>query len=116
MLKEIIRKLKTPLVPFTLYDQIREQSADLVDNLEAIKDLLHRLPRLNRECLIYLLRFFNQVAQHADKNLMNTHNLSVVNAPNVFRPENYTVVDMQFAGNFTKVFQKMIEESDMLAQ
>ena len=37
--------------------------------------------------LKYLCQFLKEVSEHADKNRMNTHNLSVVFTPNIIRPE-----------------------------
>lgn len=51
--------------------------------------------------LKYICKFLKQVSEHASKNRMNTHNLSVVFTPNMIRAEE--VPNSSSSGNYVNV-------------
>jgi RhoGAP domain len=90
VLKQFVRELADPLFTFQLFkDFIVLGDASRVNTLEglqAIAEVLRRLPPANWESIYVLFAFLKRVAQHSEKNKMNPANLATVFGPNVFRP------------------------------
>eukprot|EP00002_Diphylleia_rotans_P017034 TRINITY_DN3305_c0_g1_i17.p1 TRINITY_DN3305_c0_g1~~TRINITY_DN3305_c0_g1_i17.p1 ORF type:complete len:1772 (-),score=339.58 TRINITY_DN3305_c0_g1_i17:1837-7152(-) len=89
VLKHYIRNMKEPLATFQLYDEFIK-AADVRDReemVQAIKKLVNKLPSYNRVFLQELCLFLSQVAEHSSVNKMNSSNLAIVFAPNIFRTQ-----------------------------
>lgn len=71
-LKEILRELTSPVIPFENYPSFRDLSKTLTpqQKLKEIVMLLRDLPELNRATLLYLARFFHEVSTYSADNLM----------------------------------------------
>jgi hypothetical protein len=82
------------------------------DQLEKLKEILHRLPKKNYNTLKFLIEHLDRIHQHAEHNKMTAHNLAVVFGPNLLRPlvESHL---MQSAESYA-VIQLMIENCSAL--
>ena len=52
------------------------------------------MPELNKNVLFFLLKFFEKVIDHKDKNKMNSYNLAVCFSPCLLKPANYGLDDL----------------------
>lgn len=115
-LKEIMRELTEPVVPFENYPAFRDLPKSLKpeDKVEYIVRELRSLPELNRSTLLYLARFFTEVATHSVDNLMNQYNLAVIITPNLFRSRELTQKDLLNHGTLTDVFTLIMHNIDSI--
>jgi hypothetical protein len=74
-----------------------------------LKDICTRLPPINRNVFIFIIKFFRKVIAEAEHNRMTLHNLATVVTPNLFRPFELTPNDLIFAGHLVGTFKIMIE-------
>ena len=84
VLKRFFRELPQPVLTRSLYVEFMscmEAAEEL--RLERVKDLVGRLPELNRNMLGLLVPFLGRVAQHASENFMTAENLGVVFGPSL---------------------------------
>ena len=63
-----------------------DESAELAEQLSALKRVVERLPQSNQGLLEYLCSFLLRVGDASDTNRMTPANLSIVFAPNILRP------------------------------
>lgn len=61
------------------------------DKLNELAEYLMLMPLLNRNTLLFIVRFFRKVAVYEDKNKMTAYNLAVVITPNVFRSKELSI-------------------------
>eukprot|EP01104_Vermistella_antarctica_P017662 TRINITY_DN629_c0_g2_i1.p1 TRINITY_DN629_c0_g2~~TRINITY_DN629_c0_g2_i1.p1 ORF type:complete len:1288 (+),score=376.29 TRINITY_DN629_c0_g2_i1:362-4225(+) len=91
VLKLWIRKLPTPLVPFSSYDNFVEcVDADSEKKKESVNEEIMRhnisqLPDANRLVLIHLIKFIVFVSQSHEQNKMNRYNLAIIFSPSILR-------------------------------
>jgi len=90
VLKQYLRKLPEPLIPYDHYANFVRAGAQFKtsdpNRLEAFRGMMHTLPRENLALLKYLCRFLLNVSRHAEFNKMSSDNLAIVFAPNLLRP------------------------------
>jgi len=84
ILKQFLRSLKEPLIPFDKYDQLLE-CQDSENPLESLKQLLFELPETNFNILKRLMRLLVKVAAFSNVNKMTPSNLAIVIGPNLPR-------------------------------
>ncbi|KAG0249261.1 hypothetical protein BG011_009452 [Mortierella polycephala] len=87
VLKQYLRSLPQPLIPFDLYADFIE-SISLPHNevkMQTFRDLLDRMPLAYYTTLKVLLEHLTRVRRHDNINLMNAKNLSVVFGPTLMR-------------------------------
>jgi len=77
--------------------------------LEAYKDLIEKLPEINRNTLRVLLSHLNNVAHHESANDMSRHNLAIVFGPTLMEPQ---TVDEQ--NNYGHTSQEIACVEDLL--
>lgn len=65
--------------------RVHTESKDGTELVEALKEVLHRLPDDNYNILSYLLHFLSRVAAHSQWNHMTSENLATVFGPCIFR-------------------------------
>jgi len=89
LLKLFLRDLPEPLFPFEAFDlcidvekRYREDQ-DLQSWISSTKNIIAQFPPSHRLLLQELCLFLKEVAQHADKNSMNTANLATCFGPNL---------------------------------
>ncbi|XP_061857985.1 arf-GAP with Rho-GAP domain, ANK repeat and PH domain-containing protein 3 isoform X3 [Colius striatus] len=89
VLKRFFRELEDPVFTLELHPQWKE-AADIPSKpqrLERYKELIQRLPRLNRKTLAALIGHLYRVQKCADLNQMSTKNLSLLFAPSLFQTD-----------------------------
>ncbi|KNC48942.1 uncharacterized protein AMSG_04687 [Thecamonas trahens ATCC 50062] len=87
-LKDYLRELPTPLIPYELYPVCIDMQRTVNDpdaKRDAVRELMQSLDPLARTTLKYLLSFFRKVSQHSDDNLMTPSNIALVIGPNILR-------------------------------
>uniref|UniRef100_A0A8C3K851 ArfGAP with RhoGAP domain, ankyrin repeat and PH domain 3 n=1 Tax=Calidris pygmaea TaxID=425635 RepID=A0A8C3K851_9CHAR len=82
VLKRFFRELEDPVFTLELHPQWKEAAVSSV-----YKELIHRLPRLNRKTLAALIGHLYRVQKCADLNQMSTKNLSLLFAPSLFQTD-----------------------------
>ncbi len=83
------RELPDAVIPASkmsefLHLQQTSPSEPSLDDLSALKALIHTLPPPNYATLKYLIQHLAKVAQHRDMNKMTPVSLSIVFGPNIF--------------------------------
>lgn len=93
--KQYLRYLDDPVVPFNFYDEFI--SAGRSRDVKALQRVVQSLPTAHRVTILAIVKHLRIVAQHGQRNLMNSHNLAVVFAPTLAhdRTGEKEVVDMQ---------------------
>lgn len=106
-LKSFFAELPDPLVPYTVQTELVDayKINDLEQKLQAMKDLLRKLPKENQEIFKYVISHLNRVSQHHHSNLMTSENLSICFWPTLMRPD-FTTMDALTA---TRTYQTIIE-------
>ncbi|KAG0023711.1 hypothetical protein BGZ81_007950 [Podila clonocystis] len=100
VLKQYLRTLPEPLIPYDMYDDFME-AISLPQNdakIQTFKDLMERMPFAYYQTLKVLLEHLNRVRQLDHINLMNAKNLSVVFGPTLMRNPDSSreILDMTF--------------------
>ncbi|ELP93008.1 Rho GTPase-activating protein, putative [Entamoeba invadens IP1] len=86
IIKEYLRELPNPLIPFNFYNDFVVIGRLGGKNKEAeAKKLVERLPEVNQNTLWYLLYLCNEIAQNASENQMNPTNIGTCLGPTVCR-------------------------------
>ncbi|OZC06446.1 RhoGAP domain protein [Onchocerca flexuosa] len=85
-LKLFFRELSEPIFPVNLAKDFiyANRLPKGEGKLKAFDDLLNKLPLVNRETLKVLFGHLIRVANHADKNRMEIHNLAIMFGPSLF--------------------------------
>uniref|UniRef100_A0A8C0J156 ArfGAP with RhoGAP domain, ankyrin repeat and PH domain 3 n=1 Tax=Chelonoidis abingdonii TaxID=106734 RepID=A0A8C0J156_CHEAB len=101
VLKRFFRELEDPIFTSELHPQWKER-------LERYKELINRLPRLNRRTLAALIGHLYRVQKCADFNQMSTKNLSLLFAPSLFQTdgkgEHEVKVMEDLIDNYVRIF------------
>lgn len=90
VLMSYLLQMPEPLIPFDLYDGFiaAEETVPVRDERAIfVNKLLKTLPPINREVLLYLLKYLNRLSQFSDTNKMTAHNLGIVFGPALLRKE-----------------------------
>uniref|UniRef100_A0A8D0G543 ArfGAP with RhoGAP domain, ankyrin repeat and PH domain 3 n=1 Tax=Sphenodon punctatus TaxID=8508 RepID=A0A8D0G543_SPHPU len=89
VLKRFFRELEDPVFTTELHPQWKEAAeiSQKPQRLERYKELINRLPRLNRKTLAALIGHLYRVQKCADLNQMSTKNLSLLFAPSLFQTD-----------------------------
>ncbi|KAF2456128.1 hypothetical protein BDY21DRAFT_288458 [Lineolata rhizophorae] len=88
VLKQYFRRLPTPLISGTVYDEMLE-AVKLVDeeqSLAVIQVAIDKLPESHKNTLEFLIFHLSKVMELEAANLMTSVNLAVVFAPTLMRP------------------------------
>ncbi|XP_063794488.1 rho GTPase-activating protein 35 isoform X1 [Pseudophryne corroboree] len=106
-LKSFFAELPDPLVPYAVQSELVDayKINDQEQKLQAMKDLLRKLPKENQEIFKYVISHLNRVSQHHHINLMTSENLSICFWPTLMRPD-FTTMDALTA---TRTYQTIIE-------
>ncbi|KAF9403947.1 hypothetical protein BGZ94_004443 [Podila epigama] len=100
VLKQYLRTLPEPLIPYDMYDDFME-AISLPQNeakIQTFRDLLDQIPFAYYQTLKVLLEHLNRVRELDHINLMNAKNLSVVFGPTLMRNPDSSreILDMTF--------------------
>ncbi|XP_005280935.1 arf-GAP with Rho-GAP domain, ANK repeat and PH domain-containing protein 3 isoform X3 [Chrysemys picta bellii] len=110
VLKRFFRELEDPVFTSELHPQWKEAAAIALkpQRLERYKELINRLPRLNRRTLAALIGHLYRVQKCADFNQMSTKNLSLLFAPSLFQTdgkgEHEVKVMEDLIDNYVRIF------------
>lgn len=124
VLKQWLRELAEPLVPYDMYEQCIELGSSQQPSVESVTDLISRVPT-SRKALIHCITHFVREISHprnVDSTKMNTTNLAIVFAPAVIYAKPTSLVDpnLLFAQSksqiafMTHVFNKLTLEPELL--
>ncbi|GIY53722.1 rho GTPase-activating protein 44 [Caerostris darwini] len=84
-LKSYLRELPEPLLTNTLYEDWMNAAkvTDFESKLQALWQVLQKLPAANLKNLRYVVRFLSKVLENVDANKMSAQNIAIVMAPNL---------------------------------
>jgi len=89
LLKMFLRELADPVIPDDLQPQFinlqHKYCQDKPNLVPRVKELVQRMPQLNRELLKYLSEFMLFISKSSDGNKMTPLALAIVFGPNIFR-------------------------------
>ncbi|KAJ8247103.1 hypothetical protein GJAV_G00258770 [Gymnothorax javanicus] len=106
-LKMFFRELPEPLFPYRFFEPFMEaiKTRDHKQKVQAVKKLVHQLPKPNHETMKLLFRHLQKILSKSQKNLMSTQGIGIVFGPTLMWPE----LD---SGNmaFNMVYQNQIVE------
>ena len=113
LVKELLRSMDPPLIPFSLYgDLVRLSDCESMDEQVAAKSqLLLSLPHANFKILGLLITHLHKVADESEVNKMNMANLAVVFAPTSMRSPMGLAGDMQDQGTQCKAMCALLQTS-----
>ncbi|KAF9155520.1 hypothetical protein BG015_009601 [Linnemannia schmuckeri] len=118
VLKQYLRSLPQPLIPYDLYAEFMEAISLPQNNvkMQTFKDLMDRMPVAHYATLKVLLEHLNRVTQRDKINLMNAKNLSVVFGPTLMRNPDPSreIMDMTFKNLTIEFF--IVHTSELFAQ
>nr|XP_043875604.1 rho GTPase-activating protein 15 [Solea senegalensis] len=88
-LKMFFRELPEPLFPFSFFQLFVDviKIKDSKQKVQALKKLIHELPRVNQETMKLLFTHLNRVLEFSKKNLMSTQGMAIVFGPTLMWPE-----------------------------
>eukprot|EP00009_Paramoeba_aestuarina_P003890 CAMPEP_0201516534 /NCGR_PEP_ID=MMETSP0161_2-20130828/7844_1 /ASSEMBLY_ACC=CAM_ASM_000251 /TAXON_ID=180227 /ORGANISM="Neoparamoeba aestuarina, Strain SoJaBio B1-5/56/2" /LENGTH=479 /DNA_ID=CAMNT_0047913707 /DNA_START=40 /DNA_END=1476 /DNA_ORIENTATION=+ len=109
VLKQFFRELPTPLMTFEFYESFH-QCLGSKDISAALKAVVMKLPKGNRNVLTFLIGSLNSIAQHQEKNKMSPHNLAIVFSPNLLRSPLNNNNSFDLSDVETKVVECLIEK------
>lgn len=74
-LKNYFRRLPTPLITYTVYDQFLEAGAIEApeQRAKALRNAISEIPRAHRDTMQFLIFHLSRVIQHASDNLVSVH-------------------------------------------
>ncbi|KAI1884903.1 hypothetical protein AGOR_G00214680 [Albula goreensis] len=88
-LKMFFRELPEPLFPFRFFEPFIEaiKTKDYKQRVQAVKKLVHQLPKPNHETMKILFRHLQKILTMSLKNLMSTQGIGIVFGPTLMWPE-----------------------------
>ncbi|KAJ3591511.1 hypothetical protein NHX12_006645, partial [Muraenolepis orangiensis] len=88
-LKLFFRELPEPLFPFRFFELFVEaiKTKDLRQKVQALKKLIHQLPRPNLDTMTLLFGHLQRVLTCSTKNLMSSQGVSIVFGPTLMWPK-----------------------------
>lgn len=108
LLKNYLRELPQPLVPYESYDQLLDlwrtgPRTEQTRMMSLLNRTLNKLPKTNKQLLLRLLKFWFQISQNQSENKMTAKNISVVFCPNIM----YRTSDklIQMAAEYNEVIE-----------
>ncbi|KAI1293852.1 Rho GTPase-activating protein 44 [Halotydeus destructor] len=89
-LKSYLRELPEPLLTHSFYPDWIEAAkiSDADRRLQALWQVLHKLPKANFMNLCYLVKFLAKLCSHSDTNKMSPQNIAIAMAPSLIWPPN----------------------------
>src|SRR5688500_13947969 len=83
--------------------------------LNKLRELIERLPPINRALLKYLLEFLVMVCRNSEENKMTTSNLAIIFGPNLLQPRDGNAFRLiEDARHVNGITKSMIDEFDYL--
>ncbi|KAG8191346.1 hypothetical protein JTE90_006092 [Oedothorax gibbosus] len=116
--KSYLRELPEPLLTHALYNDWMNaaKEADFDSKLQALWQVLHRLPAAHFKNLKYVIKFLAKVQENMDVNKMSSQNIAIVMAPNLIwsaTEESTTIgMNMSTASLHTSIVDMLISYAD----
>jgi len=119
LLKQWLRELKSPIVPFNLYDECIKivEDKNEITRATTLFSVINRIPSINKAILLEISKFLRDYSQEEVVKVtkMNLDNLSMVFAPNILRNPNpspelalkNTGVEIRFMAEILKNLQDL---------
>lgn len=82
LFKEWLRDLTDGIIPTTQFDRFKKATS-----INETLDILNKMPKLNFECLNYIMRYLDKVSKYSLFNKMVTSNIAIVFGPTLFRTQ-----------------------------
>ncbi|GFY51721.1 rho GTPase-activating protein 44 [Trichonephila inaurata madagascariensis] len=117
-LKSYLRELPEPLLTNVLYEEWMNAAklTDFESKLQALWQVLHKLPMANFKNLRYVVKFLSKVLENVDINKMSSQNIAIVMAPNlIWSPNEDTTtlgMNMSTASLHTSIVDLLISYCD----
>lgn len=91
-LKMFFRELPEPLFTYGSFNDFVEaiKCSDYKQRVNAIKDLIKKLPKPNHDTMQVLFKHLRRVIDHGEANRMTTQSVAIVFGPTLLRPETET--------------------------
>lgn len=91
-LKMLFRELPEPLFTYTSFNDFVDaiKCPDYKQRVNAIKDLIKKLPKPNHDTMQVLFKHLRRVIDHGEANRMTTQSVAIVFGPTLLRPETET--------------------------
>ena len=107
-----------PLCTFKLYGHFQKlgETKNQQKFIEEARNLVCKLPPVNRDTFRSLLHFMKRITLYSADNKMTDNNLARVIAPNLFRQFEITQTDIIYAGIFVDVLTRMIRFAEEICQ
>mmetsp|Transcript_6081 Transcript_6081/g.23652 ORF Transcript_6081/g.23652 Transcript_6081/m.23652 type:complete len:138 (+) Transcript_6081:444-857(+) len=113
LLKYWLRKLEPPLIDYPFYDEAI--GAARAGDLEGAKEVFNKLPPAHRATLRFLCTFLREIAKMREVNMMDSHNIALVIAPNILRnPSNDALLFARNADYEKRFLILLIDACDQL--
>ena len=95
MLKRVLREMPEPLCTTALYPDFRDLAfLATKDRIQPLKHIFMKMKSVFRNTFFCVLEILYHVAKQGTHNLMDARSLSIVLAPNLFRPEKEGTQDL----------------------
>uniref|UniRef100_A0A3B3DZC3 Rho GTPase activating protein 12 n=1 Tax=Oryzias melastigma TaxID=30732 RepID=A0A3B3DZC3_ORYME len=90
-LKMFFRELPEPLFTYgSFYDFVNAISEFPAQRVNAVKDLIKKLPKPNHDTMQALFKHLRRVVEHGEANRMTSQSVAIVFGPTLLRPETET--------------------------
>jgi len=99
MIKKIFRNLGEPICTYKLYEEFKSLGDEKTEaeTMLKVNKIFSKMKPVNWNTFRYLIVFLKHVTMFEESNKMNTNNLAIVFAPNLFKPYELTQNDLIYA-------------------
>lgn len=96
MIKRYLTLVPEPIMTYDLYEPFLAAAKikDKGEKRKKIRELVEKLPDLNKRVLAFVAKHLKKVSDHKDENKMGPNNLAIVFGPSIFRTTDDSAVRM----------------------
>lgn len=115
VLKTYLHRLPEPVIPGTQYEELleAEKIEKEEEKIERVVEVMKTLHPAHLSVFRFLIAHLGRVCKHAEKNLMNSKNVSTVFAPTLMR-DKVNRFDLQHATKKSTALQFMLDNVDKI--
>lgn len=119
LIKNILRELDAPLVPYNLFHEMLEKCKKGIEPQERkqqLRDILLKCPELNKTTLAWIIMFMKDVAAKEKYNKMSQENINLIFANNLFRLSQTAeaISELAFLTPKMELVRLMMEDSNFI--